>query len=227
MAARLGATGISHCFVPGALLSRALGRDDCLGTTMALRRDTLLRVGGWHSLADHVADDNLLSQRVRDLGLRTGLAHTVPRTGVPETSLRKLWQHELRWARTIRVLTPLLFATSALQYPLFWALLACALTGGAGWAVGLFAAVWAVRVAGAHLVDAALRRGAGSEPGAPHLLLPLRDILSIGQLAASYTGVRVVWRGHAMRADSGQPTLLDSGPTAEVLETAEAAPQAR
>ena len=214
MAARLGATGISHCFTPGALLSRALGREDCLGTTMGLRRDTLQRVGGWHALVDHLADDNVLSQRVRALGLRTSLAPTVPRTGVPEASLRQLWEHELRWARTIGALEPLLFTTSALQYPLFWTLLACALTGGAGWTVGLFAAAWLGRAAAARSINGALHRGPGPEPGVPYWLLPLRDALSVGELAASYMGVRVVWRGHAMRADDGRSGRPDPAATA-------------
>ena len=222
LAARLGATGISHCFTPGALLSRLLGREDCLGTTMALRRHTLLRVGGWHGLADHLADDNVLSQRVRELGLRTALARTVPRTGVPDASLRRLWQHELRWARTIRALTPLLFFTSALQYPLFWAMLACLLTAGAGWAVGLFAAAWVIRTAAARSTDAALRGSAGPEPGAPHWLLPLRDALSIGELAASYMGGGVVWRGHAMHVNHRRPE--PAGPAATVAALKAAAP---
>src|SRR5271166_6655562 len=40
LVARLAAMHITHTFLPGALLSRALGRQDCLGATMALRRET-------------------------------------------------------------------------------------------------------------------------------------------------------------------------------------------
>jgi len=39
LAGRLGATQITHGFLPGALLGRAFGRRDCLGATMCLRRD--------------------------------------------------------------------------------------------------------------------------------------------------------------------------------------------
>ena len=38
LAQRLGATQITHSFLPGALLARAMGRQDCLGATMVLRR---------------------------------------------------------------------------------------------------------------------------------------------------------------------------------------------
>ena len=48
----------------------------------------------------------------------------------------------------------------------------------------------------------------------PYWLLPLRDALSVGELAASYMGVRVVWRGHAMRADDGRSGRPDPAATA-------------
>ncbi len=64
----LGAAQINHSFLPGALLARALGRQDCLGATMALTRETLERVGGLHALAHHLADDAVLGQLVRAQG---------------------------------------------------------------------------------------------------------------------------------------------------------------
>jgi ceramide glucosyltransferase len=59
-------------------------------------------------------------------------------TTVPETRLRALFQHELRWARTIRALEPTAFAASILQHKLAWALLTILLAGGALWSIGLF-----------------------------------------------------------------------------------------
>lgn len=207
-AARLGASGISHSFLPGALLSRAFGRQDCLGTTMALRRETLARTGGLHALVRHLADDNVLADRVQRLGLRVGLANTVPMTAVPERSLGSLWQHELRWARTIRALEPVLFAGSLLQFPMFWAVAAAVLSAGSAWSAGLFATAWAVRAGAARRIDHALLQGRGRASAVPVWLLPLRDIMSVGQVAASYLGTRVVWRGHEMRADNGRSAEL-------------------
>ncbi len=197
LAARLGATAISHCFVPGALLSRAMGRQDCLGTTMALRRDTLAAIGGLATLLNHLADDNVLGQLVKGLGLTVSLAHTVPRTAVTEQTMGALWQHEQRWARTIRGLEPVLYALSVLQYPLFWAALAGLLAPGPA-ALGLFAVAWAVRAACAHVVDRALQPDCAAIQGTLGLL-PARDVLSVLQVAASFMGATVVWRGHEMK----------------------------
>ena len=207
LAARLGATQITHGFLPGALLARALGRRDCLGATMALRRETLRRIGGLEALKDHLADDNVLGRRIKALGLDVALAATVVATTVPERGLPDLWRHELRWARTIRTLEPAGFAASILQHPLFWAFPALPASGGAPWAWALVAAVWLVRALAARGIDAALAPIAPWPPEGlafrgPVWLLPLRDFLSAAEWAASHMGRRVDWRGRTLRADT-------------------------
>jgi ceramide glucosyltransferase len=196
-AARLGATQITHSFLPGALLGRTMGRQDCLGATMALRRETLDAVGGLSALVQHLADDHELGRLARGRGAVV-LADTVPATTVPETTLAQLYAHELRWARTIGALVPGQFAASALQYPLFWAGLALVFTGFAPWTLALFAAAWAVRAGAAMAIDRLL----GLAIAAPVWLLPVRDAMSMIVLIASYRSDRVVWRGHQLHATS-------------------------
>jgi len=201
-ATRLGVSHISHSFLPGALLGAASGRQDCLGGTMALTRATLARIGGLRALANNLADDNLLGSLVRSLGLTVRIAPTLPVVVVQERTLHALWQHELRWARTIRALAPVGFAASMLQFPLFWALLAVLLSGGAAWAVTCFLAAWGVRATVAWGIDHSLRgRRARPAPSASLWLLPLRDVLSMAVLAAAFWDDEVVWRGHVMHAD--------------------------
>ncbi|MFL5334607.1 MAG: bacteriohopanetetrol glucosamine biosynthesis glycosyltransferase HpnI [Geminicoccaceae bacterium] len=202
--ARLGATQITHGFLPGALLARWMGRQDCLGATMMLRRETLARIGGLAALAPHLSDDHVLGRRVQQIGLRVALARTVPLTIVPETTLAALLSHELRWARTIRALVPFAFAGSCLQYPIFFAAMALALSQGAAWAGALFAAAWAVRGVAATAIDHSLRaRTGGVAFAAPVWLLPLRDLISVAVMLASYCGSRVTWRGQTLHADDG------------------------
>jgi ceramide glucosyltransferase len=154
------------------------------------------------ALVDHLADDNALGRLVRGLGLGVRLAGTVPATTVPETTLRALLRHELRWARTIRALAPAPFAASVLQYPLFWAAFAVAASGGALWAVALFIAAWLVRAVLARGIDRSLTPLLpGVAFAAPVWLLPLRELMSVVVLAGGFTGSRVDWRGHALNAD--------------------------
>ncbi|MDX2294887.1 MULTISPECIES: glycosyltransferase, partial [Streptomyces] len=55
-ALQLGAAHINQIFASGQLMARHLGRQDCVGATMALTRATLARVGGLAALVDYVAD---------------------------------------------------------------------------------------------------------------------------------------------------------------------------
>lgn len=197
LSCRLGATQITHAFLPGVLLGRALGRQDCLGAVMALRRETLEKIGGLPALVRHLADDAVLGLLVRSRGLRIGLAESVPATTVAEATLPALFRHELRWARTMRSLAPAGYALSALQYPLVWAALAVLLAGFAWWALALFVAAWAMRAGIARGIDRAL----GLATRAPIWLLPLRDLMSIVVILASFAGDRVEWRGDVLRVD--------------------------
>jgi len=192
--ARLGVSQINHTFLPGALMARALGRRDCLGATMALTRDMLESVGGFTALVHHLADDAVLGQLVRARGCEVVLAGTVPATTVPEQRMQPLFAHELRWARTIQSLAPVGFALSSIQFPLFWAGFAIALSGGAEWCVALFGAVWLVRA----LVTFGIDRALALAPAMPIWLLPFRDLLSVAVILASYGGSEVAWRGHVL-----------------------------
>ncbi len=194
---QLGAAFINRDFLPGALLARGISRQDCFGAIMALRRATLEQIGGFASLADHVADDALLGERVRGLGLDVALIDTVPATTVAETRFDQLFAHELRWARTTKSVEPAGFALSAVRFSMFWATLmlldsAVAPWGTGGvWALALFTGTWLVRAGLAGYSDHLLRIAAPL----PIWCLPFRDFLSIAVMIASYRSNRVAWRG--------------------------------
>jgi ceramide glucosyltransferase len=190
----LGAAYINQSFAAGALMARELGRQDCMGATMALTRETLMRIGGFPVLSPFVADDAVLGMKIRALGQNVTLAASVPATTVAEKSLETLFRHELRWARTIRAVAPIGFAVSVIQFPAFWALLTFVMSGGAAWAALLLLAAIAVRTVSGRVVERAI--GAVRTP----LWLPaLRDVLSMAVLLAAYMGDEVAWRGHVLR----------------------------
>jgi ceramide glucosyltransferase len=200
LATALGANQINYTFLPGALLARKLGRQDCLGVTMALTRTILNEVGGLHAVVNHLADDQVLGRLVRAQGYALTLAPIVPATTVPEANFRELLRHELRWARTIRALVPIPYAASVLQISLFWAFIALAATGFAGWAWVMFLAVLTIRTLLAQRIDTAL----GLAKAGNAWLFVLRDIVSAAIYIASFTGNQVDWRGQRMTADSGR-----------------------
>lgn len=212
---RLGATQITHGFLPGALLARTMGRQDCLGATMCLRRDTLAAIGGLGALVNHLADDNVLGMLVHRLGKRVALADTVVATTVTESTFAALFRHELRWARTIRALVPGSFAASILQYPLFWAFL-LVLAGDAPAGLLLFVLAWIVRAAAARGIDRALAPKLKELAfRCPVWLLPLREALSVAVMLASYAGKQVDWRGLSLHADSPGQSIAATSPSAD------------
>ena len=194
LAAWLGTAQINQVFLPGALLARKLGREDCLGATMALTRQTLEQVGGLPAIVHHLADDAVLGRLVRNQGDRVVLATTVPSTTVPEMTVADLFAHELRWGRTIQSIAPIGFPLSTLQYPLFWASLSVLLSCGAAWSFELFSAIWLIRIATTFGINGAL----GLTASMPGWLLPLRDLMSVTVILASYCGTQVAWRGHVL-----------------------------
>ncbi len=189
----LGSAYITQSFAAGALLARWLGRQDCMGATMALTRETLMRIGGLPSLSPFVADDAVLGAKVRALGQRVALAATVPATTVAERGIGALFRHELRWARTIRAVAPFGFAVSVIQYPVFWALLTAGFAAAAPWTLLLLLLTALLRAVAGRDIETVM----GAAP-TPVWLPPLRDVMSVAVLLAAYAGDEVAWRGHVL-----------------------------
>lgn len=201
---RLGAMQINHSFLPGVLMSRLMGRQDCLGSTVMMTKDVLARTGGFQSLSDLLAEDNHLGRKVRELGLDIRLSYAVAAATVPENTLHDLWQHETRWTRTIRGLAPYALVASGLQYPLFWALLSVLMSGFEGWSLFILLFCWLARALAGGAIEAMLnpRLHLPVRPAALWLY-PLRDLLSVSEIVATYGIDNVVWRGHKLYANGG------------------------
>ncbi len=198
----IGAAGINFWFLPSATVSKLLGgKNGCYGATIAIRRETLKRLGGFHLLKDQLADDYALGAGVEKGGKEVAVVPYFPTTTVDEPGFGALFSHELRWARTIRNTAPAGFAGSAVTHPVPLAILAAILGSVAG-------LPWPVLIA--ILVLAGLSRfilvtGILAALAAPRprwwLFLP-RDVLSLVILVIAYCGRSVSWRNSAFRVDS-------------------------
>jgi len=199
----LGAMMINFSFFPSALVADSFGiGGGCFGATIALRRNTLDRIGGFERLRDELADDHRLGDEVRALGLAVELSSYVVEARVTEPSFGALWQHELRWARTVRTVAPAGFAGSILAQPV-----AIAALGAAAARFGLTSTIFLViscvlRWATARLIAKALRL-----PAAKVWLFPVRDALSFAVFVAAFFGRTVFWRDQVFQVEaSGRMT---------------------
>jgi ceramide glucosyltransferase len=201
----LAALHINHGFVPQALVAESLGaQDGCFGATLALRRETLVAIGGFAAVADALADDHALGAAVRRRGLKVELSPYIVDNIVSEPSLPALFRHELRWARTIRLIAPAGFLGSVVTQPMVLAL--AGLAAGAGVVPGLaaLAASLLCRAIMVRMVDGALRL-----PRTPLWLLPPRDLLSFAVFVASFFTRTVAWRDRTFRIGRNGRLILD------------------
>ena len=200
---QFGAMHIDFGFLPSALVAESLGLGGgCFGATIALRRETLERIGGFARLRDELADDHRIGDEVRALGLSVVLSPYIVEARVFERSLADLWRHELRWARTVRAMAPAGFAGSVLSHPVMIAALAAAITGFGLTSSTFLVISWVLRWGTARVIAAAL----GLPPAKPWLL-PLRDALSFAVFVASFFGRTVFWRDQVFHVEaSGRMT---------------------
>ena len=200
-----GAMYINFGFLPGALVAELLGLGrGCFGATIALRRETLERIGEFARLRDELADDHRIGNEVRALGLSVVLSPYIVEARVTENSLADLWRHELRWARTVRAVAPAGFAGSVLAHPVALAALGAATTGFALTPCILLVISGILRWATARVIAGAL----GLPPAKP-LLLPLRDALSFAVFVASFFGRTVFWRDQVYHVEANGRMTAD------------------
>jgi ceramide glucosyltransferase len=201
----LGALHINFGFLPSALVAAGIGIDrGCFGATIALRRETLERIGGFTPVRDELADDQRIGEAVKALGLAVVLSRYLVEARVSETSFAELWHHELRWARTVRTITPAGFIGSALTHAVAIAALG-AVASGFGLTATIFLVIslvlrWATAGVIARALGFAVNR---------LWLLPIRDTLSFAVFVASFFGRAVIWRGQLFQVEPSGRMSVD------------------
>jgi ceramide glucosyltransferase len=203
--ARLAALLINAQFLPSVVVALAFGlAHPCFGSTLALRRGALTEIGGFEPFVDCLADDYAMGAALRAQGCNVAIPRFAVAHVCTQTSLRELWRHQLRWARTIRSIDPIGYAGSLVSHPVPWALLAVLLGVGS---TALLPAV-AVAIAAIACRMAVLRQAerAYRLPSQPHWLVPACDLLSFAVFAISFLNWEVSWRGHRFRMVAGDWT---------------------
>lgn len=171
-----------------------------LGAVMAVRREALAHVGGFHALTHHLADDYELGRRVAAAGWSVELVPQVAACREAPHGWRTVWRHQLRWTRTIRHCQPLPFAFSLLANPTLWPLLwllaapgrASLAVAGLGLATRLVMAAhcqWRLTGAWRHLRWI--------------WWAPIKDLLAAVLWALAFAGRSVEWRGERYRVRPG------------------------
>lgn len=199
---RLSALAINSQFLPQAVTAVSLGlAKPCCGATIALRRSTLDRIGGFGTLADVLADDHAIGLAVRSAGYDVVTAPFLVGHRCFENSLRQLFLHQLRVARTIRSIDPIAYAGTIVTHP--WPLALISLLSGSPAAVLVTLAVLVSRVMLCRCVE--WRFGL---PRQNYWLIPLQDVIAFAVYLASFFGATVHWQGADYRI-TADGTLIE------------------
>ena len=209
--AELEAVGAASDFHAGALVADWMeGATFALGASVTTSKTWLNNIGGYASFANRLADDYEIGNRVHRAGGKVLLSREPVWTMYPAQSFRAFWEHQVRWARTIRLVRPASFLGLIVTHGLPWAILAALVAPTHSLAAAYLLAYLFLRLAMAWTVgvwgirDEVLRRRLW--------LVPLRDAIHFFVWLAGFTSNRVSWGGAEFEVKNGDLTLV-SAPT--------------
>jgi ceramide glucosyltransferase len=172
-------------------------------------RVALGRIGGLEVLVDHLADDYELGARIDRAGYRVVLSSEVVETNVAAYGWRGFFDHQLRWARTVRDARPWGYVGLIFTHGLSWAIVNALLCGLSPLSLILLALSLGLRLGLAMTVGSMVL--ADDQVRRTWWLLPLRDLVAMGLWLAGFAGNTIVWRGRRFRLKNGILRELGKG----------------
>jgi ceramide glucosyltransferase len=212
-AMQLEAVAINADFWSQVLQSQTLKPlDFALGAAILMRRKALTQIGGFQAIVNCLADDYQLGNRMAENGHHIALCPVIAECWDAPMDWRAVWNHQLRWARTIRACQPVPYFFSILSNATFWPLL---------WLIAslLFSKHLFVPSAALGLLTVRIliaqnlqRRFTQSRDVANWWLVPLKDLLQVVLWTGAFSGNTVEWRGRQMRMSrAGDLILIEDG----------------
>ncbi len=203
LGAELEAIGASSDFFAGVLMAEWMeGIRFALGASIATTREWLKKIGGFEALVGTLADDYELGHRIAKAGGQIVLSNESVWTMYPAQTVRGFWEHQLRWARTVRLCRPLSYVGLLFTQELPWVVLASIVAPAKWIAIAYLIGYLILRVAMAWIVGV---WGVGDEVLRRKIwLLPLRDAIYFVVWLASFGSNRVKWGDQEYEVRRGQ-----------------------
>jgi len=199
----LEALGAATDFAAGVLVAeRTEGLNFALGASIVTTKSWIQRIGGFEPIAHLLADDYELGNRIAESGGELILSSEVVATMYPAQTLQGFWDHQLRWARTVRLCRPISYLGLIFTHGLPWALLAALFAQTKTVAVACIAAYLIFRMAVTWGVGVRVLRD--DTVRKCWWLVPLRDAFHFVIWLASFASNRIVWGGAQFTMKNGQ-----------------------
>ncbi len=209
LAAELEAVGAASDFFAGALVADWMeGVTFALGASVATTKGWLARIGGYESFANDLADDYEIGNRVHKAGGKVLLSREAVWTMYPDQSFRQFWEHQVRWARTVRLVRPASFFGLIVTHGLPWAIVAALAAPSAWISVAYLLAYLFLRLTLAWVAGV---WGIGDEVLRKKLwLVPMRDAIHFVVWVSSFASNRVKWGGTEYAIENGKMKEVSS-----------------
>jgi ceramide glucosyltransferase len=201
--AELEAVGAASDFFAGVLMAAwTEGVKFTLGASVATTKTWVRKIGGFESIAAFLADDYEIGRRVTKSGGRVILSPETVSTMYPLQTPKNFWEHQLRWARTVRLCRPASYAALLFTQGLPWSVTAALLAPSHWFGAAYLFAYLVLRLATAWLVGLSV---VGDEVLRRRLwLVPLWDAIHFVVWAASFASNHVVWGNVEYVIDRGR-----------------------
>ena len=199
-AMRLEALAVNVDFWSQVLQARSLSPlRFALGAAMLIPREKLNRICGFESLRDFLADDYELGRRMAATRSRIEVAGSVVECRSARVAALQVWDHQVRWARTIRACRPWSYFLSIVANATLWPALWAALQPGRISATMLVFSL-GFRIFAAGRMEARL---AGRSTISSSWMILVKDFLQVGVWSSAFLGKTVIWQGVRYRVGSG------------------------
>lgn len=203
--AELEAIGAASDFFAGALVANLPGGVTfALGASVATTKPWLTKIGGYEALADWLADDYEIGNRIHKAGGKALLSREAVWTMYPAQTFRGFWEHQVRWARTVRVVRPASFLGLIFTHGLPLAILGMVAAPADWLRAALLGSYLGLRLLMAYVVGV---WGVRDEVLARKLwLVPVRDAIHFAVWLAGFTSNLVKWGGIEFEIREGRMT---------------------
>lgn len=203
----LEAIGTATDFQPCILVSKQLeGVKFAFGSTIVIRKNVLLEIGGFVAICDYLADDYQLGYLPSKLGYKVILSNYIVTHNLAKSNFLDSLNRQIRWAKCIRVSRPGGYTGLVFTFGTISSLMLLIVSKFSLWGIGVLSITWLCRffmawVIGIKVIDDEVTKRY-------FWLIPVWDVVRFSIWIYSFFGNKIRWRGERFELVKGGKLVM-------------------